>query len=568
MSLLDRSRLEIRLGDFAMTSATALTDQRLLQRVQDYRRQVSGRMTPLDASEIKQRLTAADYHVSKKIDGEFNVLVVDQGEVALLNPGGTVRVGLPLLAEAAARMKQQGVQRALIAGELHYVHPDGKRARVHDVSRAARQPESRDDLAALHFAAFDLLEINGEPPPVEFEATWKRLGQLLGKGKQVDLVEAVTGVRDPAEVERLFKKWVGKGAEGAVVRSDAAGMFKIKPRHTIDAAVIGFTEGTEDRQGLLHDLLLALMRPDGTFQVLGRVGGGFSADERRNFLSDLKDMTAGSDYAEVNDQVAYQMVRPEWVIEISVLDLFTQTTRGAPINRMVLEWDGDATHWKVVRRMPFVGLISPQFIRRREDKTICVHDLRLQQVSDLVEIPLIDRDARQFTLPRSTVLRRDVYTRTAKGQTMVRKLVLWDTNKSKDSEDFPAFVIHFTDFSPNRKTPLEREVRVSNSRDQIAQLWDALIEENVKKGWERVGTAAAVATAVTAAPVPAEPPAEKPVAEKKPRATKKPKVTAEPEPVAAATGNVEEKTPVLKGETPAPEPEKKSRRRKAATQGT
>src|SRR5262249_1815843 len=147
--------------------------------------------------------------------------------------------------------------------------------------------------------------------------------------ERVAPVEAVE-LNDPRKVEEQFAEWVRKGAEGAVVRSDAAGMFKIKPRHTLDAVVIGFTEGVDDRQGLLHDLLLALMRPEGTFQILGRVGGGFSEPDRRHFLSDLKDRVVGSDYAEVNDQVAYQMVRPEWVVEISVLDLITNTTRGAP----------------------------------------------------------------------------------------------------------------------------------------------------------------------------------------------------------------------------------------------
>ncbi len=517
MSVLDRSRLEIRLGEYATASATALSDPRLLPRVQEYRRLTAARMVPLDSSEIRQRLAAADYHVSHKVDGEFDVLVFEQDEAFLLNPGGTVRVGLPLLMEAGGLLRQAGVRNALVAGELHYLRPDGKRPRVHDVSRAARQPESRADLEALHFAAFDLMECNGEPPPAQFDPVWKQLKGLFGKGERIGLVDAVL-VRDPAEVERQYKKWIAQGAEGAVIRSDAAGMFKVKPRHTIDAAVIGFTEGTDDRQGLLHDLLLALMRPDGTFHVLGRVGGGFSTDDRRHFLSDLKDLAADSEYAEVNDQVAYQMVRPEWVIEISVLDLITQTTRGAAINRMVLEWDSVNRGWKTARRMPLVGLISPQFIRRREDKTICPHDLRLQQVADLVEIPLIDRDARQLALPRSTLLRREVYTKTLKGQLMVRKLVMWETHKAKESDDFPAYVIHYTDFSPNRKTPLERDVRVSNSRDQIAQLWDALAEESVKKGWELVGGATPAVVAV-----PVEPP---PAPAKKPRAPRKPKVQA------------------------------------------
>ena len=66
---------------------------------------------------------------------------------------------------------------------------------------------------------------------------------------------------------------------------------------------------------------------------------------------------------------------------------------------------------------------------------------------------------------------------------MVRKFVLWETNKRADTDDFPAYVIHFTDFSPNRKTPLERDIRVSNSREQIDALWADLLAENIAKGW-------------------------------------------------------------------------------------
>jgi hypothetical protein len=53
---------------------------------------------------------------------------------------------------------------------------------------------------------------------------------------------------------------------------------------------------------------------------------------------------------------------------------------------------------------------------------------------------------------------------------MVRKLVLWATHKAGDRSDFPAYVLHVTDFSPNRKTALERDIRVSNSVEQMEQL--------------------------------------------------------------------------------------------------
>ena len=66
---------------------------------------------------------------------------------------------------------------------------------------------------------------------------------------------------------------------------------------------------------------------------------------------------------------------------------------------------------------------------------------------------------------------------------MVRKFVLMKTNKESISDEYPAFVVHFTDFSPNRKDALAREVLISNSAEQIETLYHSLKEANVKKGW-------------------------------------------------------------------------------------
>jgi hypothetical protein len=76
--------------------------------------------------------------------------------------------------------------------------------------------------------------------------------------------------------------------------------------------------------------------------------------------------------------------------------------------------------------------------------------------------------SRELSLPQSKILRREVYTKVLKGQEMVRKLVLWQTNKP--APDYPAYAVAVTDFSPGRKTPLERDIRVSNSVEQIEQL--------------------------------------------------------------------------------------------------
>ncbi len=487
--MLDTSRLTIKFANYGTGPATALDDPLLLGRVQAFRRQLGGRMMALDKAGIAKKILAGQYYISRKIDGEFTVVIVRGDQAITLNPGGTVRHGTPFLEEARKLLKSAKIEQAIVVGELYVNRSDKKRPRVHDVVQVARKPTSQKELDSLQFAVFDLLEVDGEDFGQSYETTWAKIEELFGSGTRVHPVETIQG--SEKAVRKQFETWVEeKGAEGVVARSDGAGMFKIKPRHTLDVAAIGFTEGVGDRAGLLHDMLLAILRGDGSFQVLGRVGGGFSEEERTHFLSDLSDLATQSDYAEVNsDRVAYQMIRPKLVAEISCLDLVSQTTRGGTIDRMVLNWNEDEQKWETIRRLPLVSVISPQFIRFREDKQVNSKDIRMSQLTGLVEIPLAEKSAGELELPKSEILRRKVATKTLKGATMVRKLLMWKTNKDGKDPTFPAFVVHLTDFSPNRKVPLQSEIRVSNEQKQIGELWDALETKFFVKGWEEVKSA-------------------------------------------------------------------------------
>src|SRR5215468_2663557 len=162
MSLIYPDRLTTLLGNYRVGTADCLIDRGLvvLAQSQDYRRQVQARMKPIDADGIK-KLPVAQYHVSRKIDGEFNCLVCQDGEAILVNPGGTVRVGLDFLDEIANEFTVDGIRRAVIAGELWFARPNG-RERVHDVTRVARRPESEGELARLAFSAFDIIEWDGQ----------------------------------------------------------------------------------------------------------------------------------------------------------------------------------------------------------------------------------------------------------------------------------------------------------------------------------------------------------------------------------------------------------------------
>lgn len=70
------------------------------------------------------------------------------------------------------------------------------------------------------------------------------------------------------------------------------------------------------------------------------------------------------------------------------------------------------------------------------------------------------------------------------GKVDVRKLVVWKTNK--ESAGYPAFVVHWTDYSSTRKSPLDREVRLAPNEKEALKIAEAMIADNIKKGWSEV----------------------------------------------------------------------------------
>jgi len=88
------------------------------------------------------------------------------------------------------------------------------------------------------------------------------------------------------------------------------------------------------------------------------------------------------------------------------------------------------------------------------------------------------------SLPDAEVLHREVYTKSAKGNLMVRKFLVVATNKEK-SKKYPAYVLHYTDFSAGRKDPIKRDIKITNDKEQVMELLTTTIEKNIKSGWEK-----------------------------------------------------------------------------------
>ena len=128
------------------------------------------------------------------------------------------------------------------------------------------------------------------------------------------------------------------------------------------------------------------------------------------------------------------------------------------------------------------SVISPVYLKMRSDKKPGIQDTRISQITKVVSLGVSSET--NTILEKSEIISREVYVKKSKGTNMVRKFMIWKTNKEK-SADFPAYVYHYTDFSPGRKEMLKKEVKVSNSKSQIKKIFDSEILENVKKGWSK-----------------------------------------------------------------------------------
>lgn len=487
-------------------------DAETINLARDYKRRVAGAYAPIAPDSIESKVGGKEIVATRKIDGEMQVLCFDGKDAVIINGGGTTRAGLPCVAAATKAFKAAGLKSAVIAAELH-VDESGGRTRIYDVvSALAGKAED------LRLAPYDLIQLDDKPVEMEnYGQVHDRLMEIFGKEPLCAPVPAARlGSRH--ELVELYEKWVTKeGAEGLVVRSELPMIFKIKPQHPIDAVILGYNENDEGEG--IKDLLLGLGRPDGTLQVVGKVGNGFDDALCKSLLKKLSGTHTESEYIATDSRnIAFRMVEPVHVVEVKVNDLLTETKRGTIRNPVLSH--GEAGY-RMLSMMPGVSLIHPIYMRSREDKDASPENIRFEQVSKIVLIEEVEQSAEKSAdQVKSEVILREVYTKTSKGALTVQKFLAWKTNKDGQDPRFPAYVFNYTNYSPGRAAPLKRDVRISQSEKQIRQIATAFIEKNIKKGWNLAnGTAdggEAEKPVETAAEKPAKKKSAKETAETKP----------------------------------------------------
>lgn len=474
MRLVDKDKLQ----NISATVAVgqALFDTELLAAARNYKKFTSSRYRLMSEGDINS-IESKKLYASLKLDGQLHFLFKKGKECFLYNCKGRVITGLLCLDEAASILAQY--DSVLLAGELYLQRPD-ERARVFAVSAALGQGAVGVD--ELAFAAFDVLALDGETyQKTTAERNEKLASMLPAEGKlhhinarRVDLIE----------LARLYNTWVVEGGEEGIVCIDEEqhSVYKIKPRHNVDAVILGFTE-LSDTPDSLRVLLTGLMRPDGSFQVFAKVGTGFDDAQRREICRILKPLAVASSFNVTDSKHAlFTMVKPHIVIEMAFHDLIYEDNQGRPQLKPVLLFD-EAKGFSPQVPEAFVSVLGPVFKRIRDDKHVNPVDLRLTQLSDWVDLDNLEQKARKIDLVKSTLLRRDVYTKTVKGLVSVRKFICWKTNKEELDDSFPAFVFVYVDFSPARQAPLKRELKIAQTEGNILAIYEQFLGTEVKRGW-------------------------------------------------------------------------------------
>lgn len=468
------------IGDAFLHPADSLTDPSLSDALARYKRFVASRYRGLRGDELGS-LPPGMTWVSPKIDGElWYLLMADGAPVLVAHNARILRGDVPLLREAATTFGARAAPGVVLAGELFAVG-GAQRPRVGDVAYALR---GTGDLKRLGFTAFDVLQGPGGAPPAEDWATRLDLLQkLLDGGKRVQAIKTEKAA-NPEEARAHYEAWVGSGkAEGMVLRTADGRIFKVKPIFTVDCAVIGEVERA-DADDQSRSLLLGLLRSDGLWQVVGSVGNLGTEENRRALHRRLAPLALPSRFRKASDSGAlYRLLRPEVVVEVACTDAQPEEATGAAVRQWALRLDADEG-WVPVAPVPGAGLLHPVLERVRDDKRADGPDVRVEQVLERCAVDL-DVKAESVSLPPSRLVRREVYVKVTKGETAVRKFLVWKTGKEELDPSFPAWVVHFTDYSPGRKDPLKREVKVAPDEATATAIVEGMIIENVKKGWVR-----------------------------------------------------------------------------------
>jgi hypothetical protein len=484
--MIDASKLVAKAGQYQIATRGAVTDLTLLDIASQYETQVGRKMIALTQEQLAKRFTTSEQVLqSTKLDGEGVFIYFDRAAKTCFcfnAPSGRVRIHFPALDALEKHLRTSSIQKGLFRAELYLQEKiSDRRATIGDVLRASFSG-SAEDIAALKLALLDIIMLDGKDlrgNQTQFEQTWNLLADLFGTDITSPFHRPNGSTVPENQLSDLFAQKIAQGDEGMVVRRlQRTETYKIKPRLSLDAVIIGYVaDELEDILGVTS-LLVAMTYPMDSngpvyLQTLVRIGSGMTDEQRMEFLNLLNALHVENPMTITDsDGRPIQFVKPEYIVELSGEDLVPNVPGTDRSNlTQLIQWDG--VEYQFLGLYPCPRPTFATFTQLRLDKQLQSGGARLEQILPIPQLPNL-----QGTPPSETkVIRREVY---VKGEEMVRKLVV----VQKGGEQFIPYIVYWTDFSSKRKEPLKVTASYALTETRAQSLADQLIADNIVKGWK------------------------------------------------------------------------------------
>lgn len=301
--------------------------------------------------------------VMAKADGEFSLIIYNrEGESFSINRYGRKTTNFPALNELIFALSKSEVRTAKLLVEM-YAMENGVPLMLPKYIHFLKGHVA-GTLEKIFIGVWDIYSINGRK--INESHKWKlEEAQTWVEGCRWVHVLPWSEPRTIAALKRVWHEFVEEmGYEGLVCRT-RSGIFKIKPLIDMDAVIIGINKRELLRDQLVTSLKLGLLNKNGSIVEIGDVASGITFPLRQA-LWKLMDWKVGED----NDTI---FVKPRVICKLQFNDIYPET------NNRVFKFDGG---FEETGKQTLIRLRHPRLLGFRDDKTVCLEDIGLNQVPE------------------------------------------------------------------------------------------------------------------------------------------------------------------------------------------
>jgi len=218
---------------------------------------------------------------------------------------------------------------------------------------------------------------------------------------------------------------------------------------------------------------------------IGSSGNFSDLNLKKLLFNELTSLKINSNFQKVaSNGAAYTFIKPKIVLEVKLLEFQADKSNDEPVKHLKFEVTNEKLN--VTGKIRSVSILGSSILRLREDKKANEQDCGLNQISRITGLSKDEFKTQEIkNLPESKIIQKEVYKKESKKGIAIRKFVFWKSNKEKVS-DYSSFLCYYLDYSEGRKDPMKKKIYPFNDEKLGSMYFKKLIEENVKKGWNKV----------------------------------------------------------------------------------